>query len=77
MTRPNASLNPHGTDLVLIAEIAPLLGLSPATLFHAGCRGELLLCRLGNRWACDLSEAQAFAEARARRIVEPFAVEPK
>lgn len=54
---------PHGKDLVLIGQISPILRVDTTALYRAGCRGELALCRVGDKWAVDLSEAQAWATA--------------
>jgi hypothetical protein len=52
---------PH---LVLIAEIGPQVGMTPAALFSAGCAGEIALVRVGQRWACERGDAETLAAKR-------------
>src|ERR1017187_1403244 len=54
---------PHGKDLVMIGEISPIIGIDASALYRAGCRGDLALCRVGSKWAVDLSEVQSWATA--------------
>lgn len=62
------AVNVRGKDFVTIGELAPVLGVDHTTIYRAGCKGELSLCRLGDKYAVDLTEAQEWAAQRRAKL---------
>jgi hypothetical protein len=50
-------------DAEPLGDLAMTLGVSPATLYQAGCRSELPIFKVMGRWVCSRAAAEAYVVA--------------